>query len=340
MKKLKISIIAPVVFCAAFPYLLGWIGSRPVFNFPTLLFSIACALIAIITIGLFRNVLLYNSDKPAARLKKQLVPSYFFIVLVTVFAALSIYSLASYLSSLFYGWDTAFFLQHLLRYELPVALLCIFIGVFMETVAFFLTVWRQAMEREQQSEEEALRYKYRNLKAQVNPHFLFNSLNTLSEMVYTDVAKADSYIHKLAGVYRYILDHEDTDLIALSEELTFVRNYFELQKERDGNKIRLDISVDNTSRFKIIPVSLQILIENALKHNSASEEIPLDISIFQEGKEYIIVSNPIRKRTTLAGSHGSGLANLKERVKLIAGKEMRIESQGNRFIVKLPLVKA
>lgn len=338
-KKQIINYSAAVLFCAAFPYLLGWMRSRPLFNLPALLFSIACVLTAVITISLFRKVLIYNSDKSAAQLKRQLVPSYFLIVFITVFAALSIYSLASYLSSLTYGWDTAYFLKHLVRYELPGAVICVFVGVFLETIAFFLTVWRQAIGREQQSEEEALKYKYRNLKAQVNPHFLFNSLNTLSEIVYVDAKKADSYIQKLAGIYRYILEHEETDQVTLSEELEYVSSYFDLQKERDGNKIRLDISVDDTSKFKIIPVSLQILVENALKHNSASEENPLDISIYKEGEAYIVVSNPIRKRTTMTGSHGTGLVNLKERVKQITGKEMIVQTDNNQFTVKLPIIK-
>lgn len=338
-KKQNIHYAAAVLFCAAFPFLLGWINSRPLLNLPTLFFSIACVLCAVITIAMFRKVLNYNLDKSAAQLKRQLLPSYFFIVFITVFTTLLIYSVASYLSSLTYGWDTAYFLEHLVRYELPMAILCVFVGVFLETIAFFLTVWRQAIEREQQSQEETLKYKYRNLKAQVNPHFLFNSLNTLSEIVYVDAKKADSYIRKLAGIYRYILDHEDADQVALNEELEYVSNYFGLQKERDGNRIWLDLSVDNTSKYRIIPVSLQILVENALKHNSASEENPLHISIYKEENEYIVVSNPIRKRTTMTSSHGTGLANLKERVKQITGKEMIVLTDNNQFTVKLPIIK-
>lgn len=339
-KMQRVGYAAGILFAAVFPFLLNWMRSQPLFDTSTLLFSICCATIAVFTITLFHKVLVYNSNKSVAQLKKRLIPSFFFYVFITILFALSAFTLMFYLTYGINGWDTTNFWGHLFRNQFPGAIVSILMGIFISTIAFFFTVWRQAIGREQNLQEETLKYKYKNLKAQVNPHFLFNSLNTLSEIVYVDARRADSYIQKLAGVYRYILDHEDTDRVPLHEELEFVTAYFDLQKERDGNKVRLDMAIENVNQFKIIPISLQILIENALKHNSASDGDPLVISITGHGGEYIVVSNPIRKRNTLNGSHGTGLANLKERVKLIMGKELVIETGNNQFTVKLPIIKA
>lgn len=339
-KKMQwIGYAAGVLFCAAFPFLLNWMRSQPLLDITTILFSICCVTIAVFTNTIFHKVLVYNSNKSVEQLKKRLVPSYLFYVFITILFALSAFTLMYYLTYEINGWDTTDFWGHLFRYQFPGVIASILMGISISTIAFFFTVWRQAIGREQNLQEETLKYKYKNLKAQVNPHFLFNSLNTLSEIVYVNARRADHYIQKLAGIYRYILDHEDTDRVPLQEELEFVTAYFDLQKERDGNKVHLDISIDNINQFKIIPISLQILVENALKHNSASDGDPLVISITGNNGEYIVVSNPIRKRTTLNSSHGTGLTNLKERVKLIIGKEMIIETKNNRFTVKLPIMK-
>ncbi len=229
--------------------------------------------------------------------------------------------------------------EYLLQVELPGTLRVYSIIIFMVSAYFFYSNWSNAIDREQQLREENLKYRYRTLKSQVNPHFLFNSLNTLSEIIYVDIRKADHYIHELASMYRYILDNEEKDLISLEEEIQFVNLYFDLQKERDGNRIQLAVDLPNPREFKIIPISLQILIENALKHNSASDDAPLNIHIYKNN-EYVIVTNNIRKRSTMITSRGTGLSNLKERVRLIIGKEMIVDTDGNQFTVKLPILNS
>ena len=237
------------------------------------------------------------------------------------------------------GRDLSEFWPHLFKYELNFANARFFIWLMFFTIAFFYVLWQKAARKEQKLREENLAYRYRNLKAQVNPHFLFNNLNTLSEIVHEDPVKADHYIQKLSGIYRYILENEETDLITANRELDFVSGYFDLQKERDGDKIQLVIDFPGAGKFKLIPVSLQILVENALKHNAISEENPLEIQIYNENDSYIVVANTIRKKNILPQSHQTGLANLKERVKLITGKEIIILEDQGRFIVKLPLIK-
>lgn len=279
-------------------------------------------------------------DMSIKQLKKRLLPLlilYLFIVLLVSFCIIGI---SAYIYRLVQGLNTADLWSFLIEEEYPGTLRMYSVISFIVTAFFFYTNWSKAIDREQQLKEENLIYRYRTLKAQVNPHFLFNSLNTLSEIVYVDARKADNYIQELAGVYRYILDNEENDLVSLEEEIKFVDLYFVLQKVRDGNRIELDIDFGQPGNYKIIPISLQILVENALKHNSASEDNPLQISIYDSEQEYIVVTHPIRKRNTLHSSHGTGLANLKERVKLIIGKELIVETENNQFTIKLPIMKA
>lgn len=238
---------------------------------------------------------------------------------------------------LYSGRDLSEFWSHLFRYELNYASGKLLIWLMFFTIAFFYILWKKSVNKEQKLHEENLKYKYRNLKSQVNPHFLFNSLNTLSEIVYEDAKKADQYIQKLSGIYRYILENEDTDLIPMDKEVEFVKQYFSLQKERDNDKIQLEIDIHDAGRYKIIPVSLQVLVENALKHNAMSKESPLKIRI-SNSHDYVVVSNIIQKKDTLETSTQTGLSNLKERVKLIVGRELIVTREDNQFLVKLPVI--
>jgi LytS/YehU family sensor histidine kinase len=127
-------------------------------------------------------------------------------------------------------------------------------------------------------------------------------------------------------------------LIELEKELEFVKQYFSFQQVRDEGKISLEIDITEPKGIKIIPVSLQLLIENALKHNSMSLEKPLKISIFLKN-DYIVVSNPIQKKSILEQSTQKGLSNLKDRTKIIMGSELEIINENNSFTVKLPIQK-
>jgi LytS/YehU family sensor histidine kinase len=150
--------------------------------------------------------------------------------------------------------------------------------------------------------------------------------------------QADKFIRKLSGIYRYMLDNVEKDKVSLEEEMKFAADYFSLQQIRDEEKIRLEMKEPSGREYKILPISLQILIENALKHNSATREDPLVIRVSMEGNDYISVSNNIRKKMNLERSNGIGLKNLGERVKLATGRSLIID-EGRDFIVKVPLIK-
>ena len=166
---------------------------------------------------------------------------------------------------------------------------------------------------------------------------MFNSLNTLSEIIYQNTKKADNYIHKLSSIYRYVLENEDVDLIVLIKELELVNDYFELQKFRDGEKIRLNINIQKPENYKVVPLSIQALVENAIKHNISSKESPLQIKIWIENNS-ILVSNNLQKRNILKSSK-TGLSNLKQRVSLLLSKKIRIFEDNKEFKVEIPVQK-
>jgi len=210
------------------------------------------------------------------------------------------------------------------------------IGILIGTLVFFYSQWQVAMKNEQKLREEKLIFQYETIRNQVNPHFLFNSLNTLSSLINGNTA-AESFINQLSSIYRYVLENHNTETVSLESEIEFVKKYFSLQKIRYEEKVELDIQSIEMNKYRILPVSLQILIENALKHNSATRENPLRINILMED-EYITVKNDLQKKLTFESSPGTGLRNLAERLRLITQKEMKVIETKDEFIVKIPLI--
>jgi hypothetical protein len=339
MKKNKkqIAIIAALLFSVVFSIIYKWIQTGNPFRVETVVFGIVILLNLLILGSLGSKIFRDYSTQPIVQLKKKIILSFIFFVLAALLISFSLVCLGVCVLYLLKGLDASLLPKQLFFVEFPSAIKHFSIWISTGSIFFFYVIWRQAIDREQLLREETLKYKYRNLKTQVNPHFLFNSLNTLSEMIYTDTKKADNYIRKLSGIYRYILENEEADLIPMDKELEFVKQYLELQKERADDKLQIDINFPNADKFKIIPVSLQILVENTLKHNVMSEETPLEIWIYAESR-YIVVSNPIRRKNILDNSSQTGLSNLGERVKLVMGKDMIVKQENDMFLVQLPIV--
>jgi hypothetical protein len=210
-------------------------------------------------------------------------------------------------------------------------------GLSVGAIIFIVLLWQSSLKREQQLREEKLIFQNETLKNQVNPHFLFNSLNTLTSLVATQPGVAEDFIHRLSSIYRYILENSQKNRVPLNVELTFIRDYFFLHQIRDDGKIQLDINVDENVKYEILPVSLQILVENCIKHNKATRESPLIISIFIENK-HIVVRNNLQKMAVRLKSTEIGLKNLAQRVSLSTGKVLIIEETNNEFTVKIPLL--
>jgi LytS/YehU family sensor histidine kinase len=204
-------------------------------------------------------------------------------------------------------------------------------------VIFTVLLWQTSLQREQQLREEKLIFQNETLKNQVNPHFLFNSLNTLSSLISSQPDIAEEFIQRLSSIYRYILEYSSRERVPLDTELAFIRDYFYLHKIRDNGKIQLEINSDNNGNSEILPVSLQILVENAIKHNKATRESPLIISIGIENN-YVVVRNNLQKMGIQLKSTGIGLKNLSQRISLVSRKEVIIEETSSEFIVKIPLL--
>jgi len=211
-------------------------------------------------------------------------------------------------------------------------------GLSFGAIVFIIIQWQDALKREQKLREENLVFQNETLKSQINPHFLFNSLNTVSSLIQSDPEKAEQFITNLSSVYRYVLENVQKDMVPLHSELDLLNRYFDLHRVRDEEKISLTIDYSDAGNYRILPVSLQILLENAIKHNSATRGNPLKISVYFED-QYIVVKNNLQKKATQLKSTGIGLKNLAERVRLVTGKALIIEENNNFFIAKIPLLK-
>jgi sensor histidine kinase YesM len=212
------------------------------------------------------------------------------------------------------------------------------IGLSFSIPFFFFQKWIETLKREHKLKEQNLIFQNETLKSQVNPHFLFNSLNTLTSLINNEIETANQFVGKLSLIYRYILDNSTKTKISLKEEIDFIRDYFYMHQIRNEGKINLTIDIKESEyEYEILPVSLQLLVENAIKHNMATAEKPLTIHIYLEDG-YIVVINNIQKMATQIVSTKIGLKNLSERVRLVTGKEIIISESEEKFIVKVPLM--
>lgn len=215
----------------------------------------------------------------------------------------------------------------------------IFITHIYETV-FLVKQSESEMVKNEQLERAKAEAELEALKNQIDPHFIFNSLNTLSHLIEEKPLKAKQFNDNLADVYRYILQNKARSLILLVEEMEFLKSYFLLLQIRFENAIALRILIDDnlSDQYLIPPISLQILVENAIKHNEFSEAFPLIVKIAMKNDE-LIVNNEVRRKTLRKVSSKIGLQNLQDRYKLITNREITIMQEETNFTVTLPLLK-
>lgn len=201
----------------------------------------------------------------------------------------------------------------------------------------FLVNWKKAVIYNENLKREQLAMQYEALKNQVNPHFLFNSLNVLTSLVYKDPDIAAGFIKQLSEVYRYVLDQKDKELVEFDTEIQFVKKYIYLQNMRFDKHLIVNMDIPEGYTGSIIPLSLQMLVENAIKHNEVSEENPLEINI-QVEDGYVVVRNSLHRKMVIKESSKIGLANIKARYEFLTQKKFTVEETDNEFIVKLPLL--
>ena len=217
--------------------------------------------------------------------------------------------------------------------------LLVIIPAFIEFALFLLNRWRMSLAEVERYKKENAEYRFETLRTQVNPHFLFNSFNTLSALVYEDQEKAAGFIRDLSDVYRYVLENRSRETIVLSEEIRFIRSFVYLYQLRFDNKLNVEINISEDAMSKqIAPMTLQLLVENAIKHNVISVKKPLDILISSEEQDYITVSNNLQKKTSAVESSEIGLKNIISRYAYLSSKTVEILETETTFIVKVPLI--
>ncbi|GAA4421007.1 hypothetical protein GCM10023187_56630 [Nibrella viscosa] len=204
----------------------------------------------------------------------------------------------------------------------------------------FLNRWRENAVRAARLEKEKSQVQYDNLKNQLNPHLLFNSLSSLDSLIEENPALARQFLRQLAKVYRYVLQNKDKELVPLDTELDFIQHYIFLLKTRfDGSfSVIFDIPDDATEKA-IVPVTLQILIENAIKHNVVNAEHPLTVQVSTDGR-FLQVENAIQRRGQVETSNGLGLNNLKSLYSFLSPKPVDVQDDGQHFRVKIPLLES
>ncbi|MDR2585576.1 MAG: histidine kinase [Prevotellaceae bacterium] len=187
--------------------------------------------------------------------------------------------------------------------------------------------------------KQKARFQYNQLKQQLNPHFLFNSLNVLDYLVRIDANRASDFIKKMADVYRYMLNKESNMLVSLRDEINFSISYVDLLKERFDTGLEVVVTIPEQYKSeRIIPCGVQLLIENATKHNVVSTNTPLLIKIYIEGDK-IVVQNNLQLRQRTYESSGVGLSNIEGQYAVAFNKKIEIIKSADSFMVKIPLIK-
>ena len=209
-----------------------------------------------------------------------------------------------------------------------------------EGFALYNGLRKTELEKEK-LEKESILTQLASLKSQVNPHFLFNSLNTLSYLIPESPERAENFVQKLSRVYRYILEIKDEKLISLEDELNFLNSYVFLLKERFGENLIVSINIEEQylNRY-IIPLSLQLLFENAIKHNEISRAKPLTINVFINERGNLVVINNLQKKNLVRQTSKLGLQNIKSRYELLTDKLVEVIEDIKNFTVIVPLLKA
>lgn len=222
-----------------------------------------------------------------------------------------------------------------------VAIVLVLIVALIDLGIFLLTRWHHSMSELERFKQESAEFQLAMLKSQVNPHFLFNSLNTLSSLIHRDTKKAADFVQKLAKVYRHVLENKEKELIYLSEELQFLEHYMDLLTTRFGDAIQFEWNIDKAVLQKhIAPLTLQMLVENAIKHNIRSKRKPLHIRLYTDKSLKLCVTNNIQPRKMVGFSSGIGLNNIQSRYQFLTEEKIEIMKNEQQFSVKIPLLES
>ncbi|HEX6193624.1 MAG TPA: histidine kinase [Chitinophagaceae bacterium] len=311
-------------------YFQSWQG----FVFPTLITTAVIGLVYILC-GMVAVILLNRFPKYSQTFKRiglGLV-SYVGIMVVAV-------------TILFYGYDYANVAGLNVRMDkypwvLVVGAMCNLLATTMNEGASFFEKWRKLVDEADQLKKENLQSQLEGLKGQVNPHFLFNSLNSLSSLIGDDPDKAEKFLDEMSKVYRYLLRTNEDGLTTLESEMQFIYSYFHLLKTRYGDGLDLETIIDERYYgYQLPPLTLQMLVENAVKHNMILKDSPLKILIMTTNSGRLVVSNNLQRKDRMVSSNKVGLTNIVNKYRLMKQEEISVRDDGKEFAVVVPLIQA
>lgn len=206
-------------------------------------------------------------------------------------------------------------------------------------LTYFYGRWNQANLETEQLKTQQIVSQLESLKNQISPHFLFNSLNTLAAIIPENQDQAVKFTEKLSDVYRYILQYKDKELVSLSTELEFIKSYLFLLEIRYPENLTIEYNIaSNALKTHIAPLTLQILLENVIKHNVISKAEPLTIEIYTDKNKNVVVRNKLNLKSIAKNSTKTGLENIKKRYHYLTDKTIEVVNDSNQFLVAVPLI--
>ncbi|GGK20341.1 histidine kinase [Yeosuana aromativorans] len=256
----------------------------------------------------------------------------------TIITLIGLFALRALTAMLLYGKTFVEFISHekIRYYQFGLWITLTIVAIF--HVVYFYNRYQQNRIKEQKVIAGTASAKFDALKNQLDPHFLFNSLNVLTSLIEENPENAQKFTTSLSKVYRYVLEQKNKELVTVDEELEFAKTYMSLLKMRFEDSIVFEIPDKATNpESKVVPLSLQLLLENAVKHNMVTPNHPLHIKIFEDDG-YLVVENNLQPKQIVKKSSGVGLENIKQRYHLLTNKKVNINQQASRFAVAIPML--
>ncbi|PWL38892.1 histidine kinase [Flagellimonas aquimarina] len=290
--------------------------------------------------GIIRSILIFLRKKyPDFKDDKKRIS---ILILAIICTILIVDFFAGWLSSTFVNQFSDYNSRHITRLKelIPVTIITIMVMAIYEVIYSYVRL-KKSIREEEQTKQVMVQAQLDTLRNQAQPHFLFNSLNTLRDIIDQDTKEdAKDFVDSLSGVYRFIIESGNSNLISLEKELKFAKAYIHIQSERFGDNLKLNWNIpEDKLLLMIVPMSLQLLLENAIKHNIVSKAKPLLISVAIKA-DTLVVSNKIQAKSTQTPSTKIGLKNIEKRYQLISSKTPIINNDGEYFTVSLPLLKS
>ncbi len=343
--KLNKNTVLAILFLAFFVQLIiitynyatGFIQVSGVVNFLTRLaigtsFSFVFALILV-----FLDLQIINRLDKIFPLPQKLIARIPAEFILTIFVGVIIGSLITLIAGTLMPYEEGL-LKNVINNSLITAVINIIMISVIEAISWFKRS-QESLVKTEKLERENSQIRFETLKSQLNPHFLFNSLNVLSSLIKKDSDKAQNFVNEFSSVYRYTLDVIEKPVVVLKEELDFAKSFLFLQKIRFDNAVDMQINVDASKlNYLVPPLAVQTLLENAFKHNKATTDSPLKIEIHNENDSLVVINN-LQPKMKGADSKGVGLNNLKKRYELLGEKLPQFSVTEKEYIANIPLIK-